>query len=54
MTRRNRLGSHVLSWRLRHRIEWTLTPVLLPRPVSSAAFLFSPFNQRTRGSWQAA
>ncbi len=46
MTSRNRQGSYFYYWRLRHFIYRTLAPVLLPRLMVSAAFLFPLVNQR--------
>jgi hypothetical protein len=46
MTTRNRQGSHISYWRLRHVIDQTLPPIPLPRLVLSAAFLFPSIIQR--------
>lgn len=46
MPSQNQYGSRFLYWRVRHGIRPTLTSVLLPRLVLSAAFLSPLANQR--------
>lgn len=54
MTSRNRHGSLFFSWRWPHVIFLMLTPVLVPRPWLSAAFLYTPIRQRIQRSWRPA
>jgi hypothetical protein len=45
MTNRNHRGSPFLYWRVPHLIRLMLTPVLLPRLMLGAAFLYTPVSQ---------